>query len=261
MKPLHDPVRLRSLARHGSVLERGLAAAQAAAPTDEQLAALERTLVAGLGIAAVVGTTVATAKPHAAASAAGWLTAGTTKLLVAVAAVATVGGGLVLARHLAGERSHRRVEAAKLSRPADLVKPAPTVPPEAAAPAVAPSPLPRETIQAPEAATPVAKRRAMKSGAPAAVPSPAAADDEMPLLRRATRALAADPARALALTDEHLRRFPNGALDEERELIAIRALSALGRSADARQRAELFVRNHAGSVYGKQVEAAIGRRP
>lgn len=263
MKPPHDPVRLRSLARHGSVLERGLEAAQAATPTDEQLEALERNLLAGLGVAAVVGTTVAAAKPQAVASAAWWLTAGTTKLLVAVATVATVGGGLVLARHLAVERSQRRAEAAKPSKPADLAKPALTTPPEAPTPApavaVAPSPLARETIPAPAAGPPVSKRRAMKSGAQAAAPAPAAADDEMLLLRRATQALAATPAQALALTDEHLRRFPDGALDEERELIAIRALAALGRPADARKRAELFARNHAGSVYGKQVEAAIGR--
>ena len=78
--------------------------------------------------------------------------------------------------------------------------------------------------------------------APVAKPVGTPADDseELRLLSRAHSALALDPAFALTLAHEHRRRFPSGSMDQEREVIAVSALMALGRVDDARQAADRF---------------------
>lgn len=78
--------------------------------------------------------------------------------------------------------------------------------------------------------------------------------EEHQLLRAARAALERDPARALALTQEHKRRFPAGMLAQEREVIAIEALSRLGRSDDARSRADRFGKEYPDSPHGDRVD-------
>jgi len=85
-------------------------------------------------------------------------------------------------------------------------------------------------------------------------------DDELRLLARAHRVLSSDPALALALAAEHGRRFPAGAMDQEREMIAVTALVGLGRIAEARLRAEGFARDHAGSAYIDRIRSVVGQR-
>ncbi|WP_437544224.1 hypothetical protein WME97_35230 [Sorangium sp. So ce367] len=102
--------------------------------------------------------------------------------------------------------------------------------------------------------------RAPSSGAPASASPPSAgaaeeAETEVHLLQRAQDALAADPGSALALTGDHARRFPAGALGQERELIAIRALLALGRAAEARARAASLLERFPGSAYRGRLES------
>jgi hypothetical protein len=58
----------------------------------------------------------------------------------------------------------------------------------------------------------------------------------------------------LSLTREHARRFPQGALAQEREVIAIEALSRLGRTEAARQRGTQFERQYPGSAHQPKVE-------
>jgi hypothetical protein len=70
-------------------------------------------------------------------------------------------------------------------------------------------------------------------------------------------ALATDPARALALATEHEQRFPRGALGQEREVIAVGALVALGRAPEARARAARFVERFPGSAYRQRIEALV----
>ncbi|MBI5532195.1 MAG: hypothetical protein HY898_05750 [Deltaproteobacteria bacterium] len=81
---------------------------------------------------------------------------------------------------------------------------------------------------------------------------------ETALLQQAQGALGSDPGRALALTREHARRFPSGALSQEREAIAIQALVGLGRKAEARARAERFASANPGSAYVRRFEVLIG---
>jgi hypothetical protein len=76
------------------------------------------------------------------------------------------------------------------------------------------------------------------------------------LLLRARRALDRSPAEALALADEHAARFGDGRMAPEREVIAIDALRALDRRAEARARASRFLARHPSSPYRERVEAA-----
>src|SRR4029079_2443563 len=88
---------------------------------------------------------------------------------------------------------------------------------------------------------------------------PAAKDstlsEEAALLQRAERALAAHaPTAALTVLSEHERRFPTGALREEREAARVLAFCALGRVADARSLARAFVSAAPGSVLVPRLE-------
>jgi len=80
---------------------------------------------------------------------------------------------------------------------------------------------------------------------------------EADLLQSAQAALRSNPGRALALAREHQRRFPNGALAQEREVIAIEALSKLGRTDDARSRAGRFKEQYPHSAHQRKVGSAV----
>jgi hypothetical protein len=82
---------------------------------------------------------------------------------------------------------------------------------------------------------------------------------EADLVGRAQKALRTDPSRALALTAEHRQLYPRGTLAQEREVLAIEALGALGRGAAARARAAAFESASPGSPYAVRVARAIKR--
>jgi hypothetical protein len=63
-----------------------------------------------------------------------------------------------------------------------------------------------------------------------------------------------DPARALARANEHRQQFPRGALVQEREVIAIKALRALGRTGEADARSEAFAKAYPGSAFGRKLK-------
>lgn len=79
--------------------------------------------------------------------------------------------------------------------------------------------------------------------------------EEQRLLERARLQLDAEPTAALALAEEHTRRFADGQLTDLREYIAIQALEALGRTRLARQRCDDFASHHASSAFKKRVDA------
>ncbi|MDB4936956.1 MAG: hypothetical protein JWP87_3928, partial [Labilithrix sp.] len=70
-----------------------------------------------------------------------------------------------------------------------------------------------------------------------------------------------DGPNALAACDDHARRFPRGALGEEREAIAVQALVLEQRTTDARARAERFRKRHPRSILLPAVLAAAGLDP
>jgi hypothetical protein len=108
-------------------------------------------------------------------------------------------------------------------------------------------------LPAPEVAAPLpsVERRLLKD-APATW-------DEPQLIERARKALSTDPRRALALTQEHQRRFPAGALGVERDVIALEALARSGQTAEARRRALVFEAKYPKSIHLPRVRALLAR--
>ena len=118
--------------------------------------------------------------------------------------------------------------------------------------------LPADSVEIPP--TPPEIKTAPKSK-PAASPAAKKGDslaEEHRLLRAARGALPKDPARALALAREHERKFPQGILAQEREVIAIQALAAMGRGDDAREKADGFDEAYPGSPHRNPVNEATG---
>ena len=58
-----------------------------------------------------------------------------------------------------------------------------------------------------------------------------------------------EPGRALEIVELHRARFPRTTFEEERQALAIRALRALGRDAEANERTREFGRRFAGSLF------------
>jgi hypothetical protein len=240
------------MAAAGSLLERGIEAARTGGPTDEQLAALAATVLTGLG-----ATTAALA--HVAKSqvaTAGWLSAGSAKLVVVLLATVAVGSGSVAIWHgtrpgsrtlrAASSPAHSSVATPVLKVQEIVTEKIPDPASEALAPALAPV---RDHAQ------PAVKgETARVARAAASAPAQGTHDDEIPLLERANRALTGTPAQALALADEHQHRFPASVMDQEREIIAITALVRLGRAAEARERAVRLSHQHPNSVYQSRVD-------
>jgi hypothetical protein len=85
---------------------------------------------------------------------------------------------------------------------------------------------------------------------------------EVRLLGEAQTAIrGGEPARSLRLLDEHARRYPEGALGEERDAMRIAALCALGRDAEARRATERFLRAAPQSPHAGPLRASCGGSP
>jgi len=141
-----------------------------------------------------------------------------------------------------------------------------------ATPAVTASASPVSTAPAPsEVELPAASAKGQTSSAAATPPSvsapPAAAsiasdpEGEVKLLRRAHAELGTDPAEALSLCDAHARRYPRGLLVQESEVIAIDALTRLGRRPEAEARAHRFASTFPTSAHLARIETILGERP
>jgi outer membrane biosynthesis protein TonB len=112
---------------------------------------------------------------------------------------------------------------------------------------------------------PSAAARPEAAAAPAPAPAPERpapreeSTTEVALLDEARQALGGNPAKALQLTRLHEQRFPGGVLGQEREVIAIDALSRLGRTAEAKRRAERFNARYPGSAHQSKIDRLITR--
>jgi hypothetical protein len=83
--------------------------------------------------------------------------------------------------------------------------------------------------------------------------------EETRLVRAAHDALEPAPRRALRIASEHARRFPDGVLTAERELLAIDALARLGRLDAARARRDGLARRFPSSPYVARADAILAR--
>lgn len=153
-----------------------------------------------------------------------------------------------------------RLDAPRLAQTAPTVAPAPV----ATSPAVrASATLESVPVSAlPSAPTPSAPR-AVKPEAAEQAELPALAARglgvERSLLDVARSALArGEAAEALDAVDRHARDYPDGALVEEREALAIKALMALGRRDEARERAARFELRFPNGLLLRAVRGAVG---
>lgn len=110
-----------------------------------------------------------------------------------------------------------------------------------------------QSVPSPSIATSVSDER---SSAPTPSHRPGrVAVEELRLLDRARQSDArGDYAAVLGIAAEHERRFPDGRLAEEREVLRVRALVGLGRAGEARQTASAFRQQFPRSVLLRKVD-------
>jgi len=199
------------------------------------------------GASAATAATAATAKGSTAATAAS--AAISLKVALGVAAATFVLGA---GAGVAFERAHH-VEPPQPPAPQVLppAPPGPPVTPEAPS-ATSSEPTPAPPSAPPSA--PVTAHPTASAAPPTSSASPEGKDAELAaeraLIDRARTALGrGDPSAALEAVAAHEARFPRGRLAEERELVAIQALSRGGRAAETKARADRFRKVYPKSVF------------
>lgn len=225
-----DPKRLLDEPGVAPSLRDALVGAKKEGPADDQVQAI------WLGLGAVVDRPVAVPPAPAVGVGAG------VKLGVALFVIALVGGGLILGTRPKTERSVLEAAAPSVSELAERSAPQGS---DVAAPPSVTIDLDEAAGQAPSSPRP----HASGSGSTTATNGPS----EVALLDQARGSLATNPARALALTEEHRRRFPKGALSQEREVIAIEALKKLGRGTEAKKRGDAFSAENPDTIHRRTV--------
>jgi len=211
-------------------------------PSAENRARVKRALVASLvGASATFGAGASVAATGLPAVAAGKsaLTAGTVAVWLGMgAALGTVASApALIVRMVEDEPQHATVA---------LERRGPARAPESQTTSVEPQPAALNPAAPSAPASDPGERRAeaAAASAPSAAPAPAPSTlaSETRLLEAAQRELASGrAASALSLLDEHARRFPAGALSEERTAARVLSLCALGRHEAARQAANAFL--------------------
>ena len=94
------------------------------------------------------------------------------------------------------------------------------------------------------------REAAPRPASPVATPAPS----ELALLLQAREVSEQTPEQALRLLNEHAKRFPNGMLAPERELLVIEVLRRLGRDAEAATRLRRFETKYPRSLHLRRLE-------
>jgi hypothetical protein len=170
------------------------------------------------------------------------------KVLGAVTIAVVVGGGAVHSF-----RTRATSEAIPTTQSTSAVV-AVTPMPNAAPPEEPPPPAPSPPVVA-------VAPRPTPHAAPRATTAVEDPNAEVTLLQGAHSALPSDPARTLAICAEHARRFPDGLMAQEREVLAIEALVKTGRTDDARARADRFAAAYPSSTHLRRIHAVLGDAP
>ncbi len=132
--------------------------------------------------------------------------------------------------------------------------------PSASASALLPPDLPAVSVGSLPSALPSSARVTRLESPEVPVPSARGLGAERGLLDVARGALArGEPGEALAAVDRHSHDYPDGALFEEREALAIKALVALGRRDEARARARSFEQRFPNGLLLRAVKGAVGQ--
>jgi hypothetical protein len=179
-------------------------------------------VIARVGLAAFMGNTLAAAGL--------WLKIGVPIVLLAL------GGAAYFA-------VHRPAPAPVLVSDPPIASPAVTQDPVAVAPSMtATAPTERQAPSIKPHVDP-----------PPSVAPPSIGEETALLMGAQTAIREGDSARALALLDEHARRFPTGMLAEERDASRVLALCAAGRTSEARELAGKFLAAHPRSPAASRV--------
>jgi hypothetical protein len=234
------------------------------ADRDRVRAAIAARLAAGA--AAAIGVGMAAKAPASALGTAGGASAAAapvgvaTKVLIAAALVGAIGVGAATV----GVALRSPKPPAQM--PAQPVPVAVDVPASAGGPTQDTASRPGEAVALSEAraagSRPTLRTGPVTAGAALSAHAAAATGDvaaEVRLLSEAHAAMrGGDAERALVLLEEHARRYPKGALGEERDAAKIAALCALGRVAEARQAADRFLRAAPLSPHAGPIRASCG---
>jgi hypothetical protein len=235
-------------------------------------AAVRAKLAATLGIATVAGGAATASAASSAGTTAGAGTAavaagGAVKSALALKLIAvalTIGASAAVTTVVV---TRQRAQPAPVRREKSVVGTREAAQPRASAIRVEPiEPAPAPDAPAP---TPVAEppRKHMKHVVPSpvaptppveAAPAEPATRSQSQLLADATRSLSlGDAARALELIDEDTRMHAAGPLVEEREALRISALSALGRTAEAKDVARQLIATYPHSIHRRLAERVL----
>ncbi len=206
------------------------------------LASLEVAAAATAGAAAVSKASAALSQSAAPALAG----IASSKALLIGAGIWLIGGATGAA--LYGAFQHEHVRVVYVDRPVAL-SPAPT-----AAPTLTPETAPRVERSAASSAHGVT---AAPNSSPVRGEGSQLARERALLDLARAAAARGEPALALAQAERHRQQFPQGRLAEEREAMAIRALLALGRRADARARADAFRASYPNSFLTPVIDSAL----
>ncbi len=130
-------------------------------------------------------------------------------------------------------------------------------------PSSSPEASPSSTLSAP-APPPSASAAPTVTSKPLSQPSMSASAEvggpsEIELLREAQSALSSNPGHALELANQHQARFPKGGLGQERDMIRIQALLAMGQKDQARALADDFRRRHPDSAHTGRLDDLFPR--
>lgn len=181
-----------------------------------------------------------------------------TKLTMALIATFTVGVavGVIADRTLSSDRNAQPVASARVLPASPLATDRDAGAHVAAIETISPGSLPDAPKAAPAASTApahAASTEALSSRGLAA---------ERALLDIARSALARGEAgEALAATSRHGHEYPDGALVEEREAIAVKALVALGRKEEARKRVQALEQRFPTGLSVRAAKAAVDSAP
>ncbi len=144
---------------------------------------------------------------------------------------------------------------------------APVVASAVSAPLEAPPPVTTSDVpMMPVEALPSSSATPSSASAPARIatarPAPSSEkprrEDEFELIQRAQDKLASEPARAMAILQDHARLFPAGELTQERETMAVEALVRMHRKPEARTRANALLARFPRTPYVARLESALG---
>jgi hypothetical protein len=239
-----------------SELGEALREARAQTGTQEQLARLWHKLGAN------------TAAPAEAPASAVTAVAGKGLVAVSLLALGLMGiGAFAITREKvhAPARSSAGGESRSPMAPVHAASPSPSAAPAGVAATMADqehAELSQQAGAAPAAGAPPPRARRRYSHARAVAVAPLVDPEaEIALLTGAEQALELSPRRTLALLGEHARRFPEGVLAQEREVLAVDAELALGRTAAAAQRARAFLARFPGSAHRHRLESLLASPP